>query len=81
MSRSQRGIISRILVVEFVLYPCGIGGAIRSVSFRRIFTKESPRMQEARMHMNYSYLYLDAAQELVFSIKTEDLHEQDFGSL
>lgn len=38
-------------------------------------------MQEARMHMNYSYLYLDAAQELVFSIKTEDLHEQDFGSL
>lgn len=36
-------------------------------------------MQQARMHMNYSYLYLDAAQELVFSIKTEDLHEQDFG--
>lgn len=27
MSRSQRGIISRILVVGFVLYPCGIGGA------------------------------------------------------
>lgn len=63
ISRSQRGIISRRVVL--------VGGKRFSVGFLwRIFTKdrkESPRvilaawMQEARMHMNYPYLYLDAA--------------------